>query len=98
MLLEHIGDKPRMNPPPASRIEGLAEAWRAYYARANAEQPRHRGARDYLLSDLREALQRLVPGHASVLEVGCGEGALLASLPNAVRVGVDMFPETVERA
>jgi SAM-dependent methyltransferase len=102
MLREHVGDKPRekpgVEPPPGGRSEGLAQAWRDYYARAGVEQPRHRGARDYLLHDLRDALLRLVPEHASVLEVGCGEGELLAALPNAVRTGVDMLPEVIERA
>jgi SAM-dependent methyltransferase len=84
--------------PAVARVEGLADAWRAYYARANREQPRHRSARDYLLRDLQQALLRLVPPDASVLEVGCGEGHLLAALPNRVRTGVDMLPEVVERA
>jgi SAM-dependent methyltransferase len=78
--------------------EGLAQAWREYYARANRDQPRHRSARDYLLRDLEQALQRLVPADASVLEVGCGQGDLLAALPNRVRTGVDMLPEVIETA
>jgi SAM-dependent methyltransferase len=78
--------------------EGLAQAWREYYARANLEQPRHRSARDYLLRDLEQALLRLVPPDASVLEVGCGQGDLLAALPNRVRTGVDMLPEVIETA
>ena len=39
-----------------------------------------------------------MPADASVLEVGCGEGELLAALPNRVRTGVDMLPEVVEAA
>jgi SAM-dependent methyltransferase len=84
-------------PRPASS-QGLADAWRLYYARANREQPPHRAARDYLQRDLQQALSRLVPADASVLEVGCAEGDLLASLPNSVRTGVDMLPEVVETA
>src|SRR6185312_3069151 len=39
-----------------------------------------------------------VPSDASVLEVGCGEGDLLAALPNAHRQGIDYLPEVVARA
>ena len=31
----------------------------------------------------------MIPADASVLEVGCGEGDLLAALPNRARTGVD---------
>ena len=33
-----------------------------------------------------------------MLEAGCGEGDLLAALPNARRMGIDYLPETIERA
>jgi SAM-dependent methyltransferase len=83
---------------PLSRSELLAEAWRAYYRQASTQGPRHPAARDYLARDLAQTLARLVPEDASVLEVGCGEGELLAGLPNARRAGVDMLPEVVARA
>ena len=35
----------------------------------------------------------MIPADASVLEVGCGEGDLLAALPNARRMGIDYLPE-----
>src|SRR5262249_39488613 len=47
---------------------------------------------------LKEAFGRLVPRDAAVFEAGCGEGDLLAALPNARRMGVDYLPEVVERA
>ena len=40
----------------------------------------------------------MIPADASVLEVGCGEGDLLAALPNARRQGIDYLPETIARA
>ena len=75
----------------------LDAAWRDYYARAR-EMPAHTNARDFLHHDLKEAFARIIPADASVLEAGCGEGELLASLPNARRMGIDYLPDTIERA
>jgi SAM-dependent methyltransferase len=80
-----------------SRAEALEATWRAFYRQAG-EAPRHPAARDFLHRDLVTALGRLVPADASALEVGCGEGDLLAALPNPRRKGIDYLPETVERA
>ena len=77
--------------------DALDAAWRDYYARAR-EMPAHTDARDFLHHDLKEAFARLIPADASVLEAGCGEGDLLAALPNARRMGIDYLPETIERA
>ena len=82
---------------PPSRAEALEATWRAYYQSAS-EAPRHPAARDFLHHDLQAALARLIPADASVLEVGCGEGDLLAALPNARRQGIDYLPETIARA
>ncbi len=82
---------------PPSRAEALDATWRAYYRRAG-EAPRHPAARDFLHLDLIAAFARLIPNDASVLEIGCGEGDLLAALPNARRQGIDYLPETVARA
>jgi SAM-dependent methyltransferase len=51
-----------------------------------------------MADDLRQTLARLIPQDASVLEVGCGAGDLLAALPQPERVGVDLLPEVVEEA
>jgi SAM-dependent methyltransferase len=82
---------------PPSRAEALEATWREFYRRAG-EAPRHAGARDFLHRDLIAALVRLVPADASVLEVGCGEGELLAALPNGRRKGSDYLPEVIGRA
>ena len=80
-----------------SRTEALEATWREFYRRAG-EAPRHPAARDFLHRDLTRALARLVPGDASVLEVGCAEGDLLAALPNLRRKGSDYLPEVIARA
>ncbi len=82
---------------PPSRTEALEATWKEFYRRAG-EAPRHPAARDFLHRDLTTALARLVPGDAAVLEVGCGEGDLLAALSNPRRKGSDYLPEVVERA
>jgi SAM-dependent methyltransferase len=80
-----------------SRAEALEAAWRAYYAGAT-ELPRHPAARAAMRRDLEATLARLIPADAAVLEAGCGDGSLLASLPNAVRHGIDYLPELVAAA
>jgi len=79
-------------------IHGLTEAWQAYFRKAAFENPAHPQARDFLEKDLRQTLGRMIPPDASVLDVGCGTGELLASLPNKERVGIAQLPELAEEA
>lgn len=85
-------------PDKEETVEMLASQWRDYFERALQERPRHPLAHKFVNDDLRQALRRLVPEDAAVLEVGCGAGDLLASLPNRTRVGLDMLPAAVEEA
>ena len=110
--LPHSPDSPNLpNSPPGpgdgvsaiqtpqapSRTEALEAAWREFH-RTAAQAPPHPAARDFLQRDLIESLARLVPADAAVLEVGCGEGDLLAGLPTRRRMGIDYLPEVVARA
>jgi SAM-dependent methyltransferase len=74
-----------------------ARAWREYY-RSARRPPAHPQARDFLHADLIEALRRLIPDDATVLEAGSGSGSLLAALPNLRKAGIDYLPEAVEEA
>jgi len=77
---------------------GLTEAWQDYYRRAVFENPAHPRSRDFLNRDLRETLKRWIPQDASVLDVGCGTGELLAALPNKDRVGIALSSEAAAEA
>lgn len=68
--------------------EALSQAWADYFNRVVFDKPAHPAARNYLDEDLRLTLQRWIPADASVLDVGCGAGDLLASLPNQERAGI----------
>ena len=83
--------------PRPSRSELLEAEWREYYSHAD-EAPSHPAARDFMREDLRQALGRLIPSDARVLEVGCGRGELLGAFPNAVRMGTDYLPSRIEEA
>jgi SAM-dependent methyltransferase len=52
----------------------------------------------YYHDRIKQIYQNAVPPDASVLEIGCGEGDLLASLRPASGVGVDFSHEMIERA
>lgn len=47
---------------------------------------------------LRKCYQLMVPSGASILEVGCGKGDLLASLNPLRGVGIDITPEMIDQA
>lgn len=53
---------------------------------------------DYYYGQLAALHRELIPPGASVLEIGCGTGTLLASLAPARGVGVDLSPRMVEIA
>jgi len=82
---------------PAVLPDALDAAWRDFFERGR-EGLAHPAAQDFLQRDLRDAFARLIPSDAAVFEAGCGEGDLLAALPNPRRMGVDYLPDVVARA
>ena len=83
---------------PPSRSEQLQAAWVAYFRKLATEDPKHTSSRDLMNEDLYRALARLIPPDASVLEVGCGTGNLVARLPQANKAGLDFLPDLIEEA
>jgi SAM-dependent methyltransferase len=72
--------------------------WRDYFLSDLGSEPRFPWGRRFLRRDISEELRRLIPADVTVLELGVGGGNLLASLPNAVRHGIDILPEAVDAA
>jgi SAM-dependent methyltransferase len=52
----------------------------------------------YYHEHLRRTYRSLIPAGQRVLELGCGDGDLLAALKPSIGLGVDLDPETVQRA
>jgi SAM-dependent methyltransferase len=77
---------------------GLSQEWQEYYRRAASTEPAHPAARNFLDRDVRDTLLRWIPRDASVLDVGCGTGDLLAALPNRERVGLAISAEAADQA
>ncbi len=101
------------SPPPAgaetaavaaanARVEGAAERYRGERARYWDDVARAsahwRGLGGYYHARLAVAFRHLVAPGQRVLELGCGEGDLLAALQPSVGVGVDLTAEMIARA
>jgi len=89
-MSEAFGDPAGRNRYVASRREhwdGVARA-----------AGRDRGAFGAYHRRIAEIYRALVPRGSTVLELGCGEGDLLAALDPAVGLGIDLSPEMIARA
>lgn len=51
----------------------------------------------YYHQNISRAYKNLIPSHSSVLEIGCGSGALLASLSPSIGVGVDFSHAAINK-
>lgn len=76
---------------PACQLDNVA----AFY---NANPPKHSWASRQYKQILAHYYQLLIPEHASVLEVGCADGDLLALLPNRDITGIDISAAQIDRA
>lgn len=85
------GSRPRISALAAAHLDRV----RAFYDAA-PPQPKW-GARQYRRL-LAHYYNLLVPPHASVLEIGCGSGELLAQVKAARKVGLDLSPHQVAAA
>jgi SAM-dependent methyltransferase len=71
------------------------DATRAFYDRAPVTNT---AAADAYRDQLAHYYNLLIPAGASVLEVGCGSGGLLARLRASRKVGIDLSPSQIEAA
>jgi 2-polyprenyl-3-methyl-5-hydroxy-6-metoxy-1,4-benzoquinol methylase len=91
---------------PEARLASTEERRRQRHAKARAEHwdgvardVRHRGRTGrYYHQRLAEIYRHLVAPHLRVLELGCGDGDLLAALKPAIGVGVDFSEEMLREA
>ncbi len=77
---------PRRDTPEEIHRKALREFGRTHYAQLCASYERNRYFHEYL----DHLISRQVPPGASVLDIGCGNGNLLARLNPAVGIGIDL--------
>src|SRR5947209_7464604 len=82
--------------------EYSASAYRAartkYWNEYAKASPRHERFRGYYRQRLAEIFGFLIPPGKRILELGCGQGDLLASLRPSHGVGVDLSPVMIDAA
>jgi SAM-dependent methyltransferase len=87
---------------PATSLEekkaAYTEAHRSYWDQFAASIERWQPVRGYYQRRLSEVCRNLIPPGMRVLEVGCGQGDLLASVKPAVGYGIDFAPAGIARA
>lgn len=85
-------------PVPSAEDRRDKESWRVYFENALGAQERQRRAGRFYRSRVAELVRSIVPEGARVLEIGCGEGDLLAALRPSLGVGIDFSHRVLERA
>ncbi|MBI4313603.1 MAG: glycosyltransferase [Candidatus Omnitrophica bacterium] len=69
-----------------------------FFEKTAAERPRWKRRNDYYYRQLKRFFQSAIPEGNRVLEVGCGDGNLLAAVKPSYGVGVDWSPTAIEQA
>lgn len=76
-------------------MNGTSESVRSFYERHHESVERARARRGYFYGYLTRLIKARIPPGASVLEIGCGSGHLLAALEPARGVGIDLSGKAV---
>ncbi len=77
---------------------GYTQARRTYWNDFAASLERWQPLRGYYQRRLAEVYSLLIPPGMRVLEIGCGQGDLIAALKPSVGVGIDLSPAMIARA
>lgn len=76
----------------------MNEALKDFYNKEAAHAERWRRRRWYYHKQIEDLCKFLIPHDASLAEVGCGMGDLLASIPAREKLGIDVSPRMLSRA
>jgi len=79
-------------------VTGFSEGVRDFYERHHESAERARARRPYFYAYLTRLLRACIPPGASVLEIGCGSGHMLAALEPARGVGIDLSGKAIADA
>jgi SAM-dependent methyltransferase len=94
--MKHVNElKPESPPTLQQGIEPQIQSIASFYESHGENLTGHGRAYRTLLSHY---YRHLVPQDASVLEIGCGAGHLLAELPNRDVTGIDVSPRQIQAA
>ncbi|HEY3988419.1 MAG TPA: glycosyltransferase [Acidobacteriaceae bacterium] len=83
---------------PAEQSAAYTEGRRRYWEEYAATASRWAGVRRYYQSRLAEIYKLSVPPGMRILELGCGDGDLLAKLEPAYGYGIDLSSRLIEKA
>lgn len=91
MVQEHAGAR-------SALAVSVSEDVRSFYEQHHASAERARARRRYFYAYVTRLIKARIPPGASVLEIGCGAGHLLAALEPARGVGIDLSSKAVAEA
>src|SRR5437660_5771715 len=84
-----------MSPEPPPLWESHLAELKSFY---NSSAPDPRWVSKHYVGLLAHYYRLLIPANASVLEIGCGTGELLALLPNRNITGLDLSENAIAKA